>query len=85
MNIDKYFAATNGTYDRQKLIECMAEYGNSEMPFAGTNEDGETVTVHVSKDNIVVETYQSNGWVRENYYNAEGIAEGEAFNGRWKI
>jgi len=83
MNIDKYFVAKDGSYDSGKLVECMAEYGDTDTPFVGKNADGETVMVHVAKDNIIVETYQSNGWVRKNYYNAKGIAEGESFDGRW--
>ena len=83
MKIDKYFATKNGAYDKQKLIECMKEYGDTETPFFGKNEDGETVCVHVAQDGIIVDTYQSNGWLRKNYYNAEGNQDGETFDGRW--
>ena len=61
----------------------MREFGKSTMPFSGKNEDGETVILHVAEDSIIVETFQSNGWVRKNYYGADGSAEGETFDGRW--
>ena len=83
MNIESYFTTTNGAYDSKKLVNCMAEYGNSKTSFSGKNENGETVFVHVASDNIIIDTYQSNGWVRRNFYNANGIPEGETFEGKW--
>lgn len=82
--IDKYFTTKDGTYDSKKLVECMAKYGDTKTPFFGKNADGEQVCVHVAKDNIIIDTYQSNGCVRRNYYNSKGIADGETFEGRWK-
>jgi len=61
----------------------MQEFGKSTTPFSGVNEDGESVILHIAEDSIIVETYQSNGWVRKNYYDAEGFAAGETFDGRW--
>lgn len=65
--------------------ELIKKYGNSNTMFTGENADGEMVTVSIDKDRgIVLKTYQNNGWVRVNYYNKEGIAEGEGFDGKWK-
>lgn len=63
---------------RRKL---MKEYGKFQMPYFGVNEDGENVELHIAEDSIVVRTYQENGWIRVNYYDAEGYAEGETFEG----
>lgn len=67
---------------RRELIE---KYGDSDTMFTGENADGEMVTVSIDKESgIILKTYQSNGWVRVNYYNKEGFAEGESFDGKWK-
>ena len=83
MIIEKYFTAKDGAYDKNNLVACMAEYGDTKTPFFGKNENGETVCVHVSKDSIEIDTYQSNGWLRKNYFNADGVTDGESFEGRW--
>ena len=83
MSIDKYFAAKDGAYDKNNLVACMAEYGDTKTPFYGKNEDGETVCVSVYKDSIEIDTYQSNGYVRRNHFNAYGVSDGESYEGRW--
>ena len=62
----------------------MERYGGSRFPYSGVNEDGEQVLVSISADSIVINTFQSNGWVRVNYYDAKGYADGETFDGHWK-
>ena len=62
----------------------MKRYGGSRFPYSGVNEDGEQVLVSISADSIVINTFQSNGWVRVNYYDAEGSPDGETFDGHWK-
>ena len=62
----------------------MERYGDFEFPFSGVNEDGERVLISIANDSIVINTFQTNGWVRVNYYDADGLADGETFNGRWK-
>lgn len=64
--------------------ELMKLYGESRTAYSGTNEDGEDVLVSIAPDSIVVSTFQSNGWVRKNYYGKDGLPEGETFDGRWK-
>lgn len=46
--------------------KLMKEHGNSEFPFSGVNENGEEVLISVNPDNITVETFQRNGWLRTN-------------------
>lgn len=66
---------------RRELIE---KYGDSEQAFFGTNEDKEKVMLSVSRDGITLTTFQENGWTRINYYDADGVAAGETFDGRWR-
>ena len=64
--------------------EIMKEFGGSPLPFHGQNEDGEQVLASIRKDGITIQTYQSNGWLRINYYDQNGAAAGETFNGKWR-
>lgn len=66
------------------LRDLMLEYGDSEFPFYGTNEDGEDIEIHICKTGIIYKTCQSNGWVRVNHYDEEGLPAGETFEGKWK-
>ena len=61
----------------------MREFGESETAYTGVNADGEDVLLSIFSDHITVSTNQHNGWVRVNYYDADGYAEGETFKGRW--
>lgn len=61
----------------------MREFGESETAHTGVNADGEDVLLSIFTDHITVSTNQHNGWVRVNYYDADGYAEGETFKGRW--
>lgn len=69
--------------DFDGMLEIMDAYGDTEMPFSGVNDEGEDVSISVFSDRIVVETYQSNGWVRENIFWRDGTRE-ELFDGKWK-
>ena len=62
----------------------MEKYGDSKFPFYGSNEIGESVLVSISRYGITTHTFQENGWVRVNFYDADGQMEGESFEGRWK-
>ena len=66
---------------RKKLVEL---YKDSETMFTGTNEHGETVYLSIAASGIVLKTEQANGWVRVNYYDADGFATGEGFDGKWR-
>ena len=66
---------------RKKLIDRCA---NSQAMFCGINDEGETVYLSISEQGMVLKTEQGNGWVRVNYYDAEGAATGESYDGRWR-
>lgn len=75
-------AQFNTVEGRKKLIEL---YGDRNTLFSGVNSDGEDIQVSFDrKHGIELWTNQRNGWTRINYYDAEGIAAGETFDGRWK-
>lgn len=77
-DLSKKFGTVEG---RRELIE---KYGDSPNMYVGENEDGEKVIVSISrKKGIVVRTYQSNHFVRVNYYDKEGFDAGETYDGRW--
>ncbi len=54
--------------DINGMLKLMEQYGDSEMPFAGKNEDGEDILISISKNQITVRTMQRNGWCRKNIY-----------------
>ena len=62
----------------------MKGHGNSQFPFFGENEDGERIEIHIAEDSIIYKTYQKNGWIRVNYFDENGIEDGETFDGKWK-
>ncbi len=67
---------------RKELIE---KYGDSDTMYVGENEDGEMVAISIDRERgIVLKTNQENGWVRVNYYDKDGIGEGESFDGKWR-
>lgn len=67
----------------ENLKAAMREFGEVNDSFSGTNENGEDVIVGISNDSICITTNQTNGWVRKNFYNADGYLEGEMYDGRW--
>ena len=64
------------------MCEVMDKYHTLETMLLGKNDDGEMVTVHIFKDHILTETFQSNRWIRKNYYHRDGTVE-ELFEGKW--
>lgn len=69
--------------DPKLLRTLMKEHGSSRFPFYGKNDEGEDIEIHISKNSIIYKTYQSNGWLRANHYDADGYPAGETFEGRW--
>lgn len=65
--------------DPALLRKLMAEHGDSTFPYFGTNEEGETIEISINPDNIVLRTFQHNGWIRKNYFDKDGYPEGETF------
>ena len=66
------------------LRSLMKEHGNSQFPFFGENEDGERTEIHIAENSIIYKTYQKNGWIRVNYFDENGIEDGETFDGKWR-
>lgn len=81
MEIPNELSARFDTVEGRKAI--IDRYKDSSSMFVGVNEDGETVFMSVSDTGIILRTEQENGWVRVNFYNADGEAEGETFDGKW--
>ncbi len=68
-----------------KLLRTLiADLGDSETMFITDNTEGERMTISISTRGIVTSTFQGNGWVRVNSYDADGYPDGETFDGRWK-
>ena len=65
--------------DPALLRQLMKEHGDSEFPYFGKNEDGETIMISINPDSIVLETFQNNGWTRKNFFDKDGYLEGETF------
>lgn len=68
----------------QGRCKLMEKYGDSQTAFIGENVDGEMVMTSISHESIVIETHQSNGWVRQDWYDSNGDYEAEMYKGRWR-
>lgn len=82
MKIPKELSCRFDTVEGRK--EIIQQYADSDTMFTGENSDGETVYLSVSKTGMVLKTEQENGWVRVNYYDADGYSTGESFDGKWR-
>ena len=63
--------------------KLMDELGGSTTPFFGRNDAGETTITSITHESIVTQTYQDNGWCRENWLHYDGTRE-EIFTERWR-
>lgn len=69
----------------KQIRNLIKEYGKSNTMFSATNSEGERMTISIdTKEGIVTNTYQNNGWIRVNYYGVDGLSEGETFDGKWR-
>ena len=59
--------------DLDGMIKIMQDYGDSEQPFGGKNENGEDITISVSKNCIVVHTYQKNCSTESNFTQKQAL------------
>lgn len=82
ISIPNELSARFGEIEVRKQI--MAEYGDSNSMFVGTNADGETTMMSVFKDKIIVKTHQNNGWIRVDYFDSDGLYEAEMYEGKWR-
>lgn len=56
-------------------VSLMLKHSEFKQALMGRNTDGETVWIHINKDNITVQTFQDNGFIRENIYYSDGTSE----------
>ena len=72
--------------DERAMFCLMKEYGDFNKSYSGQNQNGEDIRIHIARDNIIVDTYQENGWVRRNVYtkDKQSIIREEMFPERWK-
>lgn len=61
--------------DAEGMCRIMDEFCDEPGPFSGTDEEGNPVLISVNKDNITVQTFQKNDWIRTNVYNRYGENE----------
>lgn len=54
--------------DWEGMRKLMEQYGDSDVPYEGVNEQGETILISIGKESITVRTYQNNGWIRRDVY-----------------
>lgn len=55
-------------HDWKGMKELTERADEFDVPWDGINDEGERVMISINKDNITTETFQKNGWLRENVY-----------------
>lgn len=68
--------------DLNSIREAIDKYHTTETMLIGENDDGETVTISIFGDKVVLVTYQKNRWIRRNIYYYDGSSE-ELFEGKY--
>lgn len=67
----------------KEVKKFMKELGSQKRTMQ--NDTGNTVIASVLETGeLELRTHQDNGWVRVNYFDAEGYDGGETFDGKWK-
>lgn len=61
--------------DLNSLIEIMDNYSHLGSKFYGKDEEGQSVTISIWSDYIIVDTLQKNDWTRRNIYYRDGYRE----------
>ena len=61
--------------DMKQMVDLMNRHEEFGTMLMGENSEGELVCTSINKDNVVVETYQSNGWIRKNVIHRDGAIE----------
>lgn len=62
-------------YDLRKVNYLCSAADRIPLPLVGKNEEGETVMAEVLHQFLKMTTYQSNGWIRINYFYPDGTIE----------
>ena len=66
--------------DPKSVKDLMNNYSSVNTMLFGTNQNGETQTISIAKDSVVVVTYQDNHYVRTNHYDSNGICVAEMYD-----
>ena len=69
--------------DWEGMIKLMENHKEHAELLIGTNDNGETITLYITHDNILLVTYQNNHWIRHNYYWMDGTTE-EIYDCKWE-
>lgn len=71
------------SFDEISDVKKFIHETKSDM-YGGNNTSDERVVVMLEQGvGMSVRTYQENGWIRLDEYDADGCKELETFNGRW--
>lgn len=63
------------TKDYPSLIKLMDRADEFKYPLFANNEDGERQLVSINNDNVTIETFQNNGFTRQNIYHRDYTRE----------
>lgn len=66
--------------DPESVKDLMNNYSSVNTMLFSTNQNGETQTISIAKDSVVVVTYQNNHYVRTNHYDSDGICVAEMYD-----
>lgn len=61
--------------DFSQLIELMNNAEKYKSLIVSENENNEKMIIGIYENYISTETYQHNGWIRENYFRRDGTTE----------
>lgn len=61
--------------DLTSLINLMNNSEKYPTILMGQNEEGENVWISINKNNITLQTFQNNDWMRTNIYYRDGTVE----------
>lgn len=75
----KIEALTKNFDDIENRRTLMREFGDYPEMLFGKNQNGEDTSISINPDNIVIVTYQNNGYIRKNFYDAGGYMTGELY------
>ena len=58
-----------------QLLELTSHSDLFETGLVGENDEGEAVLTSIHEEYLLTITYQSNNWIRKNYYYTDGTCE----------
>lgn len=61
--------------NHEALVDLMDRHEEFPQMLIGENMSGETICTSILQDQVIVETFQSNGWTRKNCIHRDGTQE----------